>query len=123
MRLKPGASVEGRSADMWAADLAYQRACDYLGIEACITSGTDGDHGATSYHYNGLATDYRTHPLAMVLSNILTHLVRYTLGAGWDVVLESLGEPNEHIHVERNDGRIRPAHISARVASWPNPEE
>ncbi len=69
--------------------------------EAVVTSLNDGRHRATSLHYAGAATDLRIknlpHPEAK--RSAAAELGR-RLGRHFDVVLEDLGGPNEHCHVE-----------------------
>ena len=73
-----------------------------------ITSGRDGRHSWTSLHHSDNAIDVRTKPhlrgglngvtktgrqaVADALSNLLWPL--------FDVVLEDLGGPDEHLHIE-----------------------
>ncbi len=64
-----------------------------------ITHVNDGEHMEDSYHYEGRAFDARTRgtgratQIAQDAKDILGPL-------GFDVVLEDLGGPNEHLHIE-----------------------
>lgn len=66
------------------------------GITPVITSGNDGTHRANSLHYSGDALDFRRwdSDRAGVTDAILGGL-RYYLGDGYDVILES-----DHVHIE-----------------------
>jgi hypothetical protein len=73
-----------------------------LDVDMLITAGTDGRHMKGSKHYTHEALDIRTHHLSAVdRSNLLT-AIRRRLGGDYDVVLESLGQPHEHAHIERD---------------------
>jgi len=87
---------------MCIAHVAVYDAFSDAGMECTITSGNDGVHGENSLHSrDGLcrALDYRTKDYR---SDKLTlrDRIKSDLGDEFDVVLEHLGEDNEHIHVE-----------------------
>lgn len=60
-----------------------------------ITSGRDGEHSATSLHYEGRALDVRTRTLTSVQQEEVAKALRTELGPDWDVVVEK-----NHIHIE-----------------------
>jgi hypothetical protein len=64
-----------------------------------ITSCRDGRHSSNSYHYKGLAADLRTRGTGLS-TQIRDDLVVALGHLGFDVILEDLGGPNEHIHME-----------------------
>lgn len=73
-------------------------------IEFMITSVNDGKHMQNSLHYKGCAFDCRTHT---ILGDNREALIKgfhdklaINLGPNFDTLLEDLGTPNEHIHVE-----------------------
>jgi hypothetical protein len=71
------------------------------GISPVITSVNDSKHMNGSLHYAGKAADFRTHDWPETLEKtIVVAAVSSALGLEWDVVLEALGEDNEHMHVE-----------------------
>lgn len=71
------------------------------GFRATVTSGEDGSHMAQSKHYTGDAIDFRTKDvLNRNTLSAMVNLVRLRLGSDYDVLLESLNQPNEHLHVE-----------------------
>jgi len=83
--------------------------------EVMVTSANDSKHGVGSRHYRGQALDFRTHDigtlqipkdtaedikrlrankLERIRQNISNSLI------GYDVILEDVNQPNEHLHVE-----------------------
>jgi hypothetical protein len=72
----------------------YQQDC-------VITSANDGEHMEGSLHYKDLAIDIRTKnlPSHTVKVLILAEL-KHILGSDYDVLLESTGLENEHMHIE-----------------------
>lgn len=69
--------------------------------EVVITSGIDGKHMPNSYHYSLRALDVRTKtfPSLTAKQEFMT-LLKEELGKEYDVLLEGLNRPHEHIHVE-----------------------
>lgn len=79
---------------------AVNRVWSKRGLTATITSGLDGTHKRQSKHYEGLAEDYRTKDLPQAWKLPMFEEVRLILGSDYDVVFESPGTDNEHLHVE-----------------------
>ena len=71
-----------------------------LEISATITSGTDGKHKQGSKHYTAEALDVRTKDMKPAMKHLFAQHLKDRLGANYDVILESLGKTNEHLHVE-----------------------
>jgi hypothetical protein len=71
-----------------------------LSVDMVITSGRDGRHRPDSKHYHDQALDFRTKQLTLTQKHALAETVKTRLGAGYDVILESLGKANEHLHIE-----------------------
>lgn len=70
-------------------------------LPCVITSANDSRHGANSWHYKGRALDFRTKYAALNGHEAeLLAEIREALGDEFDVVLESVGTENEHIHIE-----------------------
>lgn len=67
-----------------------------------ITSGNDGRHMPGSKHGTGDALDIRTKHLTRQERLNFIEFLGDRLGPDYDVVLEHLGRPNEHLHVERD---------------------
>ena len=64
-----------------------------------MTSANDSKHGDGSLHYYGKALDFRTHDFSGDKARLRAE-VKDALGPDFDVVLEGVGTPNEHLHVE-----------------------
>ena len=81
---------------------AVVNAANQLGLphDMLITSGRDGKHKEGSLHYRDRALDFRTKHLSLTQKNALTKCLQMRLGASYDVILESVGKMNEHLHVE-----------------------
>ena len=79
-------------------------AANQLGLKAdmVITSGRDGTHRDGSLHYVDRALDFRTKHLTRTQKVALRDTVRTRLGKGYDVILESVGKAQEHLHVEHD---------------------
>jgi len=66
-----------------------------------ITSVNDGKHKPGSLHYSGNAVDIRskTWPRDKVLECVQT-FKQSPDGSRYDLIFESVGTPNEHLHLE-----------------------
>ena len=75
-------------------------AANSLGLkqDVLITSGNDGTHMKGSKHYLDWALDFRTKTLTQ--KRALADTVKTRLGKEYDVILESIGKAQEHLHVE-----------------------
>jgi hypothetical protein len=67
-----------------------------------VTSGNDSTHMTGSKHYSDQALDFRTKTLTTGQKHALQIAVQKRLGRDYDCVLEDLGGPNEHLHVEHD---------------------
>lgn len=102
VRFKEGV-VLALAPDMARALPGIEAAHADVGIArgALVTSGTDGEHGADSLHYLGLAVDLRTHDLdAYQIARLAAALRARLNGAAtanrpYQIVIEAT-----HIHVE-----------------------
>lgn len=66
-----------------------------------ITSISDGEHRVGSRHYAGQAADIRSHDLTTDgKTEVLADLRAALEPLGFDVLLEDIGLPNEHFHIE-----------------------
>ncbi len=71
------------------------------GLDMLCTSGNDKVHMQSSLHYRDLALDFRTHDLpSPAKKQEFAKVVKRRLGRDYDVILEDMGLPNEHLHVE-----------------------
>lgn len=69
--------------------------------ELWITAGIDGKHSANSRHYSGNALDLRSKAFPSVaLKQEFTKRLSKRLGPDYQVILEDLNGPNEHVHAE-----------------------
>ena len=68
--------------------------------QCIITSCRDGTHGPKSWHYKGRAIDIRTNDLPEDVTRSIHLEIKGELDHEFDVLLESQGAPNEHIHIE-----------------------
>ncbi len=105
MRLKAGVELRNRNGEL-STPMALgiqivESAYNACGVGYCLsTSIMDGKHGKGSRHTFGDAVDFRTHHIARNKLAPLMEKLREYLGGDFDVVLEHVGEPNEHLHVE-----------------------
>lgn len=98
--VKPGARVPVTAEMNYALEVVV-RVWGRYGRMATVTSGTDGEHSATSLHYAGLALDFRTKDISAVNDKrAMVAEVQAILGRDYDVILEDEGRPNEHMHIE-----------------------
>ena len=73
----------------------------YFGADLWITSASDGTHMVGSKHYRDEALDLRTRDLKSDANKkAVREMLQHKLGGDYDVLLENLGTPNEHIHIE-----------------------
>lgn len=100
MRLKPGVSLKLLQPQTVVAMIVADGVWNDLGAELVVTSGNDGTHMPTSLHYQGKAFDCRTHVFEEGQAARAVEILKAALGAEFDVILEHLGEPQEHCHVE-----------------------
>ena len=101
MKLKAGVSLKGVSWRLFQASIIVEYIFENFGVPCIITSGNDGKHSAKSLHYSGLALDFRTHYEELDGRELeLRDTVAAALGKDYDVVLESVGLMDEHLHVE-----------------------
>lgn len=69
--------------------------------ELVVTSVWDGVHSTNSLHYALRAVDVRTKNFPTLESKkALIELIKAELGPGYELVLESVGKINEHLHIE-----------------------
>lgn len=69
-------------------------------VEAVITSANDRLHKQGSLHYQDKALDLRSHNLISGSEKFVVADLKRALGSDYDVILEDLDTPNEHIHLE-----------------------
>lgn len=96
MKIKPGVSLEGIKSQMLRAcaivDEIYIR---ISGHEVTLTSALDGKHKADSFHYLGLACDYRTRDVSQAEKVLILARLKEELLAPYEVYDEG-----DHFHIE-----------------------
>ncbi len=97
---KPG--VRPWSLHIVAAGVNVWHALGYAKIAPCvITSGNDSVHKVGSLHGRDKAIDFRTKTLPERADKFkFRDTLRAIIGPDFDVILEDIGGPNEHLHVE-----------------------
>lgn len=99
--LKQGVDLRGLHPCWGVAYPIIQQIFADNGYPCVVTSANDSRHGAASLHYKGCALDLRTkHIDVRYTKDRIIQQVKERLGAQFDVVFESDGKPNEHLHVE-----------------------
>ena len=101
IRLKPGVRLLGIRPELVLAHTVVASVYAHHGRDCVVTVGIDGRHSLGSEHYVGAALDYRLNDIDPVeLRSRITDDARKALGADFDVLHESPGTLNEHLHVE-----------------------
>lgn len=99
--IKAGVRLKGLVPQMVLAYIIVKEVFQQYDCPCIITSGNDSRHSLTSLHFKGKALDFRTHfPRLNGKEAELAAAVRTALGMEFDVVMEAVGTPNEHLHVE-----------------------
>lgn len=106
MRLKKDVSLDGLHVSMRSVIPLVENICHKHGKESVITSGTegfigDGVHSLGSYHYYGMALDYRTRFFSDGMALDVAAEIRNKLGRKYAVVFEGT-----HIHIQYNWGKF-----------------
>ena len=71
------------------------------GYDCIITSANDSTHGKRSLHPKGLALDFRSKHIKTKSEKFtILALIKHCLDVQFDIILEGLGTPNEHYHME-----------------------
>lgn len=77
---------------------------DVAGAEVVITSVCDGVHSSRSFHYLLGAVDLRTKHLHTRDQKLkIYRRLDNESPSNYDILLESLGQPQEHLHAELDD--------------------
>lgn len=99
-RIKAGVDLSKLAPQWGVAYPMIQYIFHEFGYACVITSGNDGQHMPTSLHYSGKALDFRTKHMAVVDKAPVRNAIKAALGEHWDVILEAVGQANEHAHIE-----------------------
>lgn len=98
-QLKPGTTIYGIRPEMVMCHGSVVSVYNKRGFYCMVTSGVGKKHSKRSLHYVGYALDYRTKHLSDDVKRKIVKEIQEALPC-CDVVLEHLGEEQEHIHVE-----------------------
>ena len=90
-------AIEALLADGGELDEVYYM---FSGRPCIVTSARDGRHSRKSLHYKGKALDLRTNDIDRVRTQKIYRELKRRLDRAYDVLLEYVGTPNEHIHIE-----------------------
>ena len=106
MQVKKGVSLEGLHISMRIVRAHVENVYKSHGKEAVITSGTeghflDGVHGMNSYHYFGMALDFRTRFFTNSTCLMVVAELKRLLGYQYTVIFEV-----NHIHIQYNWGKF-----------------
>lgn len=93
--IKDGVNISGIRPEMSVALQIVAYVLTTNGYSTIVTSVMDGKHGRGSLHYVGCAMDIRTRHIPEGQQDALVLVMRESLGAQFDVVLE-----DTHIHIE-----------------------
>lgn len=101
MKFKQGVKLKDVQPEIVLALLRLNSLFESFKIPLIVTSISDGIHSKNSLHYKGKAVDLRSkHIQTNELKLALLSDIREALGDEFDVILEHLGNENEHFHIE-----------------------
>jgi len=100
LMFKDGVSWRGISPQSALIVMTVHGAFESVDSDCIVTSMADSTHGFGSLHYIGNAVDFRTKHLDEPKKNLVIARIKESLPSECDVILESLGKENEHLHVE-----------------------
>lgn len=101
--LKKGVVIDHRTNSMMFVAMFHVDAILGLnyGVKECwVTSGNDSKHMKGSLHYEGKALDFRTSNWPMGRQEAILTEIKRSLGTDYDCLLECMGTPNQHLHIE-----------------------
>ena len=95
MKIKDGVNIQGIDIRMRPTLIAAEKIWKKYGQELVVTGGLDGTHSAGSFHYYGLALDFRTRYFEERTARYVAESLQKELGNDFDVISHKI-----HIHVE-----------------------
>ena len=99
MSLKAGVKLTGLHPELLVAWIEARAVWQKFGVEdAVMTSCRDGVHMRASKHFLGLAFDLRCKGMENVEEAV--RQLKKRCGLDFDIIHESAGLDNEHVHVE-----------------------
>ena len=81
-----------------------QRKLNDEALDCIVTSINDSKHSRKSKHHIGMAFDLRSRHMTDEDKGDILATMKRSL-PGFDVLLEGLGTPNEHFHIEYDPSR------------------
>ena len=101
IKVKPGASTKGCSAEILQASITCEPAFAKHKVDLIVTSGVERyEHTAIrSAHYRGDAEDWRIKHIPQDKRPGLINAIKKRLGPNYVVIWENKGKKSEHIHV------------------------
>lgn len=98
---KAGIRLTGLQTETLAGLAVVASILTERGYGTTVTSGSEGVHMEDSLHYKGLALDIRSkHLLSMNEKEEVLVECQGALGENYDFILENVGQPTEHFHLE-----------------------
>ncbi len=106
LKLKTGVKLDALCSQMVLAAVGViEPVYKKYGYDAVITSANDAVHKSGSLHYRGKALDFRLNSLKQEDRIRVVGEIAVALGDDFDVLHESEGTANEHMHVEYDPKR------------------
>lgn len=99
--ISPFARIFGTRPEMIFGAMVVWSHASKMGLEVTLGHGMDGKHREASLHYNGLGLDFSITGFSNDAGKVaLKERVSRALGQDFDFLLEDMGKPNEHWHLE-----------------------
>lgn len=101
MQLKHGIKVGGVQPEILLGLAVVESVFRDFKKECIVTEITGGQHMVGSFHYSGQAIDFRSkHIPDMLIKQSLLQECQEALGANFTFILEKVGDPQEHYHLQ-----------------------
>lgn len=101
MKLKSNVRFGNNYQALCFAVIIIEKIYSEHGYDCVITSVNDSAHSTGSLHYQDSAFDVRTHNITTeVEKKTMLAEIKSSLTEDFDVLIENMGEPNEHLHLE-----------------------
>jgi len=101
MKLKAGVKFGNPIIAICVAMQVVNSIYTKYGFDCVITSFNDGQHMVKSKHYSDSAFDCRTKNISFpAIKQQMIAEIKLSLGENYDVIFESEGTDNEHLHFE-----------------------
>lgn len=108
LSLKNTVNLDGLKTQAVVGIMIVNEVYRFHQIDCVITSCSDSVHGTNSLHWLGRAFDVRTKNIpSMKLKTEIRDTIKANLGPQFDVIFESMGLANEHLHIEWDPKTIK----------------